>query len=127
VVLLLKLVRLSLTEEEYKAVYGKAMEKGCSSIPEYLRFLLLKKKPEMSIDFDQYLQLFKKAVLAKNDYAEFRVKDCFDSKIWNEIDVSDRRTLGRMIIHKVESGDWLPIKATKKDSGNAQWYRKRRE
>ena len=44
--------------------------------------------------------------------------------IWKDIDISARRTLGRMIIHKVEKGGWLPIVPTKKDSGNAQWYKK---
>jgi hypothetical protein len=123
----LKLVRLNLSDKEYKEVYGKSLENGFASIPEYLRYLLFNEKPETTVDYEELLKQFEKVVINRKDTKEFRVRDCFDSIIWSEIDISARRTLGRMIIHKVEKGNWLPIVPTKKDSGNAQWYKKRSE
>nr|WP_247739346.1 DUF1413 domain-containing protein [Bacillus sp. 165] len=84
-------------------------------------------KPDTEVDYEELLKLFEEAVLQRNDDKEFRVRDCFDPVIWRSIDITARRTLGRMIIHKVEKRNWLPIVPTKKDSGNAQWYRKRSE
>ncbi|WP_312471221.1 DUF1413 domain-containing protein [Neobacillus sp.] len=123
----MKLVRLNFSDEEYKDIYGKALENGFASIPEYLRYLLFNEKPETTFDYEELLKQFEKAVSKRKDSKEFRVRDCFDSTIWANIDISARRTLGRMIIHKVEKGGWLPIVPTKKDSGNAQWYKKRSE
>jgi hypothetical protein len=124
-VIVLKLIRINVSEEEYNAIYGQALESSFGSIPEYLRYLLFNEKPESTVNYDELLYQFKNAVLNKKDNKEFRVRDCFEAKVWENIDITSRRTLGRMIIHKVEKGNWLPIVPTKKDSGNAQWYMKR--
>ncbi|MCM3325044.1 DUF1413 domain-containing protein [Cytobacillus kochii] len=120
-------MRLKLSEEEYKDIYSHALQNGFASIPEYLRYLLFNEKPETTVDYEVLLKQFEHAVTQRKDNKEFKVRDCFDPDIWADIDISSRRTLGRMIIHKVEKGGWLPIVPTKKDSGNAQWYRKRSE
>ena len=123
----MKLVRLNLSEEEYKVVYDQALENGLASIPEYLRYLLFSEESETIIDYKELLKQFEHSVNRIKDHKEFRVRDCFDPSVWASIKISNRRALGRMIIHKVEKGGWLPIVPTKKDSGNAQWYKKRSE
>ncbi|MDF2789375.1 MAG: hypothetical protein K0S80_2473 [Neobacillus sp.] len=40
------------------------------------------------------------------------------------IKINQRRTLGRIIMHKVTNEGWLSIIPTRKDSANAQWYKK---
>jgi hypothetical protein len=120
----MKIVRLNLSDEEYIDIYDKALGKGFGSVPEYLRYLMFNERSESNCDFDELLDQFEKIVLLKNEGDEFKVKDCFDQNVWKEIDLVDRRTLGRMIIHKVNKGGWLPIVPTRKDSGNAQWYKK---
>jgi hypothetical protein len=119
-----KIVRLNLSDEEYERTYDKAMENGFGSVPEYVRFRVFNEKPESTVDFDELLEQFKRSVNLKNVGEEFRVRSCFDPSIWENIDSNDRRTLGRMIIHRVEKKRWLPIVPTRKDSGNAQWYKK---
>jgi hypothetical protein len=126
-VIKLKLIRLNVSDEEYNTIYGQALDKGYGSIPEYLRNLLFNEKPANTVDYAELLSQFENEVLQRNDNKEFRVRECFDSTIWSNIDITARRTLGRMIIHKVEKGGWLPIIPITKDSGNAQWYMKRRD
>ncbi|WP_185959537.1 DUF1413 domain-containing protein [Planococcus salinarum] len=123
----MKTVRLNLSETEYSNVYDLALEKGFASIPEYLRYLLFNEKPETLVDFEELIAIFESAIKTRKDNNEFRVRDCYDKQMWSNIGITERRTLGRMIIRKVEKGGWLPIVATSKDSGNAQWYMKRGE
>lgn len=123
----MKTVRLSLSDKEYNLAYDLALEKGCASIPEYLRLILFEEKPQTSDIFEELLEQFEKSVRERKDDKEFRVRDCYDKQFWSNINIRDRRTLGRMIIRKVDKGGWLPIMATSKDSGNAQWYKKRSE
>ncbi|MCM3162718.1 single-stranded DNA-binding protein [Metabacillus litoralis] len=119
----MKLVRLNLTEEEYENVYDQALEKGIGSIQEYLRFLLFDEQSQ-EINYDDLLEQFEKAVVKIPSDKEFRVKDCFDPEVWKDIKTINRRVLGRMVIRKALKGGWLPIVPTRKDSANAQWYRK---
>jgi hypothetical protein len=119
----MKLVRLNLTDEEYKAALDKAIENGFVSIQEYLRYLLLDEQPE-DIDYEGFLSHFESYVSLLKSDVEFRVKDCFDPVFWGSINIQNRRNLGRMIFRKVEKGGWLPIVPTRKDSANAQWYKK---
>lgn len=123
----MKTVRLSLSDKEYNFAYDLALEQGFSSIPEYLRFALFEEKPETTEILEELLGQFEKSVRERKDDKEFKVRDCFDKQIWSNISITDRRTLGRMIIRKVQKGGWLPIIATSKDSGNAQWYKKKGE
>jgi hypothetical protein len=120
----MKIVRLNFTEDEYSSVYDQAMGDGYASVPEYIRYLLFNERPQTTVDFEELLNDFEKVVILKKENEEFKVRDCFDPNIWEKISLNDRRTLGRMIIHKVEKSDWLPIIPSNKVSGNAQWYKK---
>ncbi|MCH4826640.1 DUF1413 domain-containing protein [Planococcus halocryophilus] len=120
----MKLVKLNLTENEYANMYSQAVENGYASVPDYLRYLLFNAQPDVVVNYDELLKQFAKAVSQKKDTKEFKVRDCFEQNVWKNIDISARRNLGRMIMHKVEKDNWLSIVPTKKDSGNAQWYKR---
>jgi rubrerythrin len=119
----MKIVRLNLSDEEYQTTYDKAIEEGFANIQDYLRFVLFEEKLN-NIDYEELLTKFEKGVVKIKKGDEFRVRDCFDKEEWGKIPAQNRRDLGRMIFRKVEKGGWITITPTRKDSANAQWYKK---
>ncbi|WP_342510919.1 DUF1413 domain-containing protein [Sporosarcina sp. FSL K6-1522] len=118
----MKLIKWQITDEEYRKLSDVAIKKGFGTITDYLEHSHFGKEPQ--IDYSEPLKEFQENVKSKNSQARFRVRDCFSDSEWAILTPLQRRTLGRIIIHKVRSGEITGIKELEKDTANAQWYRK---
>ncbi|MGG4438348.1 DUF1413 domain-containing protein [Priestia megaterium] len=119
----MKLVRLNLTDEEYEDLYNQAALNNFGTIQGYLRHLAFEEEKE-EVDYEELIYEFEKGVASKKFNEEFKVRDCFDADVWENIPLNNRKVLGRLINRKVLMGGWMPIKAIKKDSSGAQVYEK---
>ena len=121
------LIKIELTEEEYEKVTLDAYNSNCPSIQEYLRLLLLDEPP--SYDYEDLLWQVDVGIEKMESGTRFLIRDLITETDWNEIPLTVRKNLGRMVMQSVLHGQnsysFMAIIPDGKDSQGVQWYKKK--
>ncbi|MFC7319850.1 DUF1413 domain-containing protein [Halobacillus campisalis] len=117
-------IKLELSQEEYEKVTLDAYSSHCPSIREYLRLLLFNEPP--SYDYEDLLWQVAVGIGNMEAGTRFLIRELITEQNWNEIPLTVRKNLGRMVIQSVLNGtDFTNIIPDRKDSQGVQWYRKK--